>query len=466
LKSTSSTVRPSIREWFNAVSAGHAVLVFFLALVASVVISFVSVKQEAAKNIELTHKSIARQIVPALKIANYAEVERILALAAQDSVVFAVVSLEGDLILADYQQRLLFESFLAAIRSGDAGECLQKTTNEGGYQFCTVLRDEDNLMETAPVGHLLSVANGLEAGFSLPVFLLAMTIISIFILSSTVWLRTQFNRVVIKPIEDLSNAVLSDGQIELAAHRVLPQEISKIKERYDSLIRSEKESIYRQQETERYKALHDLARQVAHDIRAPLGALEMALRGLSELDQERKSLAGLAIERINKIANDLIQRTKPKPVEAAGESFDLAMAIEEIVTEKRATLPPGIQIEIKANSRPDVRFSKSELQRILSNLMNNSLEAMPSGGQIFLELTQELKCVQITVRDTGHGMPPERISQLGRAGVSFGKSNGESGSGLGLAHAKHTIERWGGNLEIESELGRGTSVRMQIPKGV
>jgi len=82
-------------------------------------------------------------------------------------------------------------------------------------------------------------------------------------------------------------------------------------------------------------------------------------------------------------------------------------------------------------------------------------------GNIKVILLSENEYVIVKVKDDGKGIPPEILSRLGEKGLTFNK---KGGSGLGLYHAKTTIEKWSGKLEINSELNKGTEVTIKIPK--
>jgi signal transduction histidine kinase len=95
----------------------------------------------------------------------------------------------------------------------------------------------------------------------------------------------------------------------------------------------------------------------------------------------------------------------------------------------------------------------------LINLLINAIDAMPGGGQLFVSLRRRNEMAEIEVRDTGRGIAPEhrqRIFQL-----FFTTRPG--GSGIGLASAFRTVQFHNGSIEFESEVGRGTSFRIQLP---
>ena len=93
-------------------------------------------------------------------------------------------------------------------------------------------------------------------------------------------------------------------------------------------------------------------------------------------------------------------------------------------------------------------------------MIDNSVEALEGKGAITVSLTGSDGWITIAVSDNGKGIPLDVLPMLGRRGGTFGKTNG---SGLGLYHAKTTVEGWGGHLNISSKLGHGTEVTISLP---
>lgn len=218
------------------------------------------------------------------------------------------------------------------------------------------------------------------------------------------------------------------------------------------------------------RASGELARQVKHDIRSPLAALNNTIKSLV-LPAEKKAVIQSAITRINDIANDL-NRTKstsltevaePQNTELAGECVGeiVSAAIEEkkIQYKERSDLVFDFRMSPEAKGVACALNAK-ELNRILSNILNNSAEAIESEGLIRIELTSDTDAVRLFIVDTGAGIPPELIPTLGAKGKTFGKDNG---SGLGLNHAITTLETVGGRLAINSDGTSGTCVEILIP---
>jgi anti-sigma regulatory factor (Ser/Thr protein kinase) len=102
-----------------------------------------------------------------------------------------------------------------------------------------------------------------------------------------------------------------------------------------------------------------------------------------------------------------------------------------------------------------------EFKRLLSNLINNAVEALSTRGQVAIHLYGKEDQVILEIGDNGKGIPEEIMSKIMVRGASFGK---QGGSGLGLYHAKSRIENWGGKLLLQSSVNVGTTVQLILPR--
>ncbi|MGD9642922.1 MAG: sensor histidine kinase [Elusimicrobiales bacterium] len=203
--------------------------------------------------------------------------------------------------------------------------------------------------------------------------------------------------------------------------------------------------------------------QVAHDIRSPLAALGAAARGL-DLPEDKRTLVDGSIARMQGIADDLLRRYRaPGAAAARPETCALAGLIEQVLAEKRIQHKDRADVKIDFQSNADgvkAAVDPKELQRIISNLVNNSVEAFSGPGTVAVRLAATDGKVLIEVKDDGKGIPAEILGRLGAKGETHGKAGG---TGLGLYHARTSAESWGGSLRIESAPGKGTSVIMELP---
>jgi len=146
----------------------------------------------------------------------------------------------------------------------------------------------------------------------------------------------------------------------------------------------------------------------------------------------------------------------------------LFSVLDSILSEKRVQFRDKVSFQIRGSLEEGYGLfsivEPSELARAVSNLINNSVEALPGSGLVSIQLKADDEFNKITIQDNGRGIPPEVLSKLGARGVTHGKENTESGSGLGIYHAKEFAEKAGGHFQIESALGQGTSVTLALPK--
>ena len=221
------------------------------------------------------------------------------------------------------------------------------------------------------------------------------------------------------------------------------------------------------------RAVSDIAAQVAHDIRSPLAAMEAALGRMDQLPEKQRVMARQAVNRMRDIANNLLVKNRRQSVAASGaavsaepmETCLLLSLMDAAISEKRLQLEahPEITLDFKLTSKSYGIFGKVqsvEFGRIVSNLLNNAAEALEGKGSITLTLSLDGKNVFLRIADSGRGIPENVLLKLGQKGETYGKAGG---SGLGLYHAKTTVESWGGRLEIRSEMGKGTEVVLTLP---
>jgi len=211
------------------------------------------------------------------------------------------------------------------------------------------------------------------------------------------------------------------------------------------------------------EAIIGLAKQVAHDIRSPLSVIKIILSNISlNLENEKFELLNLATQRIDKIAEDLLNKEK----EAPPTNEILVADIEKIILEKQTILASNnsnIRIELQHSTFETFisKVSKLNIERILSNLLNNSIESIQEidNGIVQIGLTKNLYGTIIKIRDNGKGINLEDLSKIGTKGFTSGKI---SGNGLGVYHAKTTLENTGGIFEIESTVGLGTTITITV----
>ena len=242
--------------------------------------------------------------------------------------------------------------------------------------------------------------------------------------------------------------------------------------RMNSLLNEKNLEIAKQDlKVESANRIAQIASQVSHDIRSPLAALKMALEEVENIPSDYRNMIRMSVQRINDIANNLLNDNKAKATQYKSqlEIELLAPLIDSLVSEKRMNYRHKTNVQIESELSKSyglfANINSIELKRVLSNLINNSVEAMASSGKVIVSLTEASEGkILLSVKDNGKGMPEHVLNKLGEQGFSHGKAGTESGSGLGFYHAKQTIESFGGKLEIESAIGIGTTINILLAK--
>ena len=220
-------------------------------------------------------------------------------------------------------------------------------------------------------------------------------------------------------------------------------------------------------DAERLAAIGQTAGMVGHDIRNPLQAItsELYLEKLevdSLHDGEAKenlleSIRGIEenLVYINKIVADL--QDFARPLDPKKEQIDLEKTIKEALA--MVPVPENIKVAIpSADNLPQFTADSMMIKRILVNLIQNGVQAMPKGGNLTISATRQKHLVKIDVEDTGEGIPKEVQSKLFTPFMTT-KSKGQ---GFGLPVVKRMTEAMNGTVTFESEPGKGTKFTLQF----
>jgi two-component system nitrogen regulation sensor histidine kinase NtrY len=222
--------------------------------------------------------------------------------------------------------------------------------------------------------------------------------------------------------------------------------------------------------TNRLAAWADMARQVAHDIKNPLTPIQLNAEHLRRVHQDRGAPMGEALEEC--VRNILTQVRLLRQLAGEFSSFassptarpvptKLHELMSEVVQPYRPGLTDHVTIETAIpQTLPPLMVDKGVLARALTNIIENALHAMPGGGSLRIAATLlDPQHVQLEISDSGVGMDRDSLDRIFEPYFS---TRG-SGTGLGLTIAKRNVELNGGTIAVESERGRGTTVRITLP---
>lgn len=245
---------------------------------------------------------------------------------------------------------------------------------------------------------------------------------------------------------------------------------------YKAKINLEIELQNRQKEIDRLVKMEMLAkeadikmevnRQIAHDIRSPLTALNTIANQKDLNKSDIRDLLNDTIQRIQKIAMGLLHQKEMAPMANERKIHSLRAICEKVVSQKKLEFDLN-RVDIRLESvEQDVHFPYEtiELERVLSNVMNNAYEALGARrGVIDVYIRQHRQSYSISVSDNGMGLSRRARGKIGTYGFSTKLQDSRSGFGLGLYHAKQILDQWDGVLEIQSREGIGTVVSITLP---
>jgi two-component system, NtrC family, sensor histidine kinase HydH len=216
---------------------------------------------------------------------------------------------------------------------------------------------------------------------------------------------------------------------------------------------------------ERQAMFGRIAAGLVHDLSHPIQNLGNSTRLLmrNDLDQESRETFQRMIERelatLKRFMEDLRNIVKPKPIERF--AMDVNVAVAEMVESMRSE---GERNQVALETRFDpsplmIHGDRFALGRVFRNLITNAIQATDPGGRVMVSTARTGTRVEVTVADTGSGIPPDRLARIFDDFVTTKRR----GLGLGLAISKRIVEQLDGTIGVESEVGRGTSFTLHFP---
>ncbi len=253
----------------------------------------------------------------------------------------------------------------------------------------------------------------------------------------------------------LNRLSIIDREQKFAGTLLLMQDLSQVKKLEEELRRSE-----------RLAALGKMAAGVAHELRNPLSSIKgLALLLQSHFhedngDRETATILVQEVERLNRSISELLDYARPQRLRK--ESVDLRKLVHKAVSLIRIdaeTAGIGLTTFFQ-EGLPMVDADEDKLNQVLLNLLLNGIQAIEEGGHLGVRVGATDRKIEIVVTDSGCGISAK---DLGRVFDPYFTTKPE-GTGLGMAMSAKIIEEHGGEIHLQSMLGQGTSVIVEIPR--
>jgi two-component system phosphate regulon sensor histidine kinase PhoR len=219
----------------------------------------------------------------------------------------------------------------------------------------------------------------------------------------------------------------------------------------------------------------DFVTNASHELKTPVASIQAAAETIVQAaadDPEVVPRFAARVERealrLSRIVSDLLDLSRLESGSEPTDPVDLGRVVrEESERFGEAATAAGVTLTVDADPPVRIRGSERDLRALVRNLVDNAVRYTGEGGRIDVRLASDDGAAVLRVSDTGIGIPSrdlprvfERFYRVDRA-----RSRETGGTGLGLAIVRHVAENHGGSVEVDSELGRGTTFEVRLPSG-
>jgi len=216
------------------------------------------------------------------------------------------------------------------------------------------------------------------------------------------------------------------------------------------------------------RQLLHLSARVAHEVNNPLAIIKTAIRIIRKQDtgndttSESLAMIEEEIDRIARIIREILAFSRPTHSNQLTEINAVILSLESLLQQSLHEKQIVLRLVLEPDL-PSVRVSPDHLKQVILNGVRNAEDAMPGGGQLLIQTTHTDTSVEFSITDTGCGIPEEYMNRLFDPFFTTKDKEVERGMGLGLAVSYGIVRGANGNITIESEVGKGTTLRASLP---
>jgi two-component system heavy metal sensor histidine kinase CusS len=270
----------------------------------------------------------------------------------------------------------------------------------------------------------------------------------------------------LRPLGEMTKSVARVGPTHLKerlAPADWPRELRPLASAFDDMLKRLDDSFTR---------LSQFSADLAHELRTPIGNImgeaQVALTRDRTAGEYREIIESTIAEceRLSRIVDNLLfvarVDAEREPIEK--KRFDARAATEKIATFYQ-TIADDRHVTISCSGNGDIYADPDLFERAVANLLDNALRFTPENGSIQIALSKHDARFEVAVSDNGSGIAPQHLPRVFDRFYRAESSRGSDGAGLGLALVKSIVDLHSGSATIESEIGRGTTVKLTFPVG-
>jgi signal transduction histidine kinase len=221
-----------------------------------------------------------------------------------------------------------------------------------------------------------------------------------------------------------------------------------------------------------FTQIRQFSADVSHELRTPLtivrGQLEVALFTAKTTEQYREAMVNALedVERLSNIIRALLMLSQAESGQLVLKktSLDLAEAVRDMVEEFQIPAEAnGVELVAHLPEHCPIQADRTQIERLLSNLVSNAVKYTPSGGKVEVSVTGEGDRVRLVVADNGVGIAPDHLPHIFDRFYRVPSADPEKGLGLGLSFVVWIVKAHDGTIDVQSEPGKGTTFTVNLP---
>ncbi len=293
-------------------------------------------------------------------------------------------------------------------------------------------------------------------------FLLAGTIAAVIALVMARWLA----RGMTQPLRDMAEAArrMETGDYTTRVYTTARDEVGQLAVAFNRV----------SLELENLEASRrDLVANVSHELKTPITAIRAHLENLLDgVEQPNRETLGVMLaqsERLGRLVEQLLDLSKLESGEVPLRREEVALAplVSRVMSEiEVASADRDVEVSSDLpDDLPAIEADPERVHQVIFNLVDNAVRFTPEGGEVRIEAHRHDGAVEVSVADTGVGIPPEALPRLFERfyRVDPARARGDGGTGIGLAIARSVVEAHGGTIRAESEPGQGSTFTFDLP---